>query len=463
MSPSGIRPFTFKKELAKAKGLSHLFLLLSISATAAPTAPLTWQACLEQASAHNLQLQAGKLDVEKAKYAIDASKAAFLPQITANADLTRNYTDRDGISTFSNEQSLPPLSNLNVEKSEAGQLANPWAFSNQYSYGLTIKQSLFSGFRNQATEEKRRMEAEVAAAELNKIKAQVGYDLRVAYVSLLYAQELAELQRRVSRRQQENVRLVSLRFQGGRENKGSLMKSQAALKQADADIAQAEGMLRVAQTKLAKGLGISQWKDVRVAGDFVLPGVSEPGDWAALAQAHPARQAADAGIRAAQAGLKNAYGQEYPDISAFASATRSGSWSPASNRVAVGLSLSLPIYSGGTTSAEIQSAAVDVAKANANRQISDMDTLVDLQTAFAQLKDSILRVAVSEETLKAVQLQSEIAKNQYSLGLITFQDWDQLEENLSSAERSLLANRQEALLNEASWQKALGTNLFQGT
>jgi outer membrane protein TolC len=83
----------------------------------------------------------------------------------------------------------------------------------------------------------------------------------------------------------------------------------------------------------------------------------------------------------------------------------------------------------------------------------------DLHTAQSGLIDAISQVKVRETLFEAAKLQAEIARRQYSLGLVTFLDWDQTENALIDAERSLLASRRDAVLALATWERARGQRL----
>ena len=83
------------------------------------------------------------------------------------------------------------------------------------------------------------------------------------------------------RRREENLRLVQLRFQGGRENKGSLLLSQAALAQARFDNLQARNAKRLAQAQLARVLGLDHYEDLDITSEIPVTAPVEPkSNWA---------------------------------------------------------------------------------------------------------------------------------------------------------------------------------------
>jgi outer membrane protein TolC len=70
--------------------------------------------------------------------------------------------------------------------------------------------------------------------------------LRQAFVEVVYAQDLIELTKQIAERRNNNVRLLQLQFDGGRENAGSLARSKAQRAVADFEVRQAERALAYA-------------------------------------------------------------------------------------------------------------------------------------------------------------------------------------------------------------------------
>ena len=63
---------------------------------------------------------------------------------------------------------------------------------------------------------------------------------------------------------------------------------------------------------------------------------------------------------------------------------------------------------------------------------------------------------MQEKYLAAVEERARIAGAQYSSGLISFDDWVIIEDNLIDARKSFLNVRADALVAEATWIQAKG-------
>lgn len=402
--------------------------------TAVAEEPLTWEVCVVEATRHNPDLTAAQQAVVKARSQLHGSYTDFLPQLSANAGYSRAN------------------SATSVELFSAGS-----GVREEYNMGLTARQSLFSGLRNKAGVEKSRADLDATEARLTAAKSQLSFDLKSAFARLLYAQEQEELTRTIADRRKENVRLVELRYDGGREHKGSFLRSKAADRQARFEVSQAKRALRVAVRDLAKALGRSKYDVIEITGSFKTSLPGEPPDFSMLVLETPARLQSAAQARAARRGVTIARSQLYPELSATASASRRGSdWPPNTDRWSTGISFSFPFFPGGRNIFDVKSAKAEERRTQANlRSVTDQ-AASNLEEAFARFQDAVERTEVREEFLEAAEVRAEISGSQYTSGLFSFEDWDLIENDLIANQKTMLSSRRDAVIAEANWELAQG-------
>ena len=384
---------------------------------------MIWEDCIREAAQHNPDLAAAQEAVRKSQAQSKGAYGPLLPQLSANA----GYAD-----------------------------AKSGGRSQQYSAGLSVKQSLFSGFKNEAGVQKGKADLEAAAANLSVVKAQVSSDLKAAFAQLLFAQEQAQLVETIASRRQENVRLVELRFEGGREPKGAYLRSRALYRQADYEVSQADRALKVSQRQLARVLGRRETDRIVVQGlQTALPG--SPPDFEALALQTPVRLEAVAQAQAAAAGVKVARSELFPDVSATGSLGRRGEkWPPGQDEWSAGVVLSYPFWPGGQNFFDVQSANAEERRLRESLRSTEDQTVLNLEQTFAAYQDAVQRVGVEQEFLEAAQARAKIARGQYTLGLLSFQDWDTIENDLISNQKIMLTSLRDALVAEASWERVQG-------
>jgi outer membrane protein TolC len=258
-----------------------------------------------------------------------------------------------------------------------------------------------------------------------------------------------------------NLVLISLRYQSGLEHKGALLTAEANLAEAKFELEQAKRDVTVAQWQLTKEMGRKDFVSLEAKGDFeVTASQEQEPDFQAIAARHPSLQKTVAEKNAAVYGVKSAKENFFPVVSADTSIGRSGShWPPQSNTWSVGLGLSLPLFEGGLKTAELNKAKSLLTEAEATERSTKDSVLVILEQTWALLKDAVENVSVKKKFLIATEERSKIAQAQYAIGLMSYDNWTIIEDDLVSAKKNLLNAQAAALLAEANWILAKGETL----
>lgn len=82
-----------------------------------------------------------------------------------------------------------------------------------------------------------------------------------------------------------------------------------------------------------------------------------------------------------------------------------------------------------------------------------------MEDSWKRLKDAIETVEVSKKFLLATEERAKIAAAQYGTGLIGFDDWIIIENNLVTAQKNYLSAQSGMLTAEAGWIHSLGGSL----
>src|SRR3990170_5691710 len=237
---------------------------------AAPPAALIWEASVEEAAAGNPELRAARAKLAAAAHTATAAHSGNLPQLSAGA----GYSDSSGSATTA---------------------------GTNYSTSLSLSQNLFSGFQDSARIEQGAANLTQAEASLATAKAKLSQELKSAFAGLQFAQDNVTLTEKIVQRLEENLRLVELRFEGGRENKGSFLLTKASLAQARYENLQARQALASAQAQLARALGRPEPGELRGTGGGPAGAPPAPPDFPRLARQAPDFRQAQAQERSAVA------------------------------------------------------------------------------------------------------------------------------------------------------------------
>ncbi len=416
------------------KQLGFLFVacllcsVLTIRAVAEDT--LTWEDCIKEALKNHPDLISGKEKVKQTEADRDITSSARLPQVT---------------------------SEINGRRSKAATQTE----TDTYSYRVTGNQLLFDGFKTAS---------DIGAASETITAQQYNYavvssntrlNLRKAFTSLLRAQELISITEEIAKRRKQNVELVQLRYEAGREHRGALLIAQADLAESVFEVAQAKRNLSVAQRELSKELGRKKLLPMTVEGTFDIKEVNrqEP-DFEFLADTTPFLKELIAQKEAARFGLKSAKADYFPQVYLKASFGEvSSDWPPEDDEWSAGLTLSFPIFEGGSRRARVSRSKSQLKQLQADERSGRDVVVLTLAKTWKTLQDATDNVSVQNKFLEAARERAKIASTQYSTGLITFDDWIIIENNLVNAKKAYLDAQANLLVAGAAWVQAKGSTL----
>jgi outer membrane protein TolC len=425
-----------------------LFTLLSLAAPLAHADTLSWDEAVSQAARQNPDLLAARAGVASGEASVGGARSGFLPQLSAN--LGYNYGNSS--TTVFSSNPLTNTASLSGDSRDA---------HGSYTANASLTQNLFAGFQDRAKLAQARANAEAARASLDGTRAQVSHDLKSAFVALEYAKDYVVLSEDILKRRTANLKLVQLRFESGRENKGSVLLSRAYEDQARYDALVARNAREVARADLARVLGRPEGEDlsgldIRGTVPVDAPPAAAP-DFASLALATPAYHEALAREDAADRAITAAHANFYPSLNATGTVSRQGT--PTSNqtdRWSVGLGLSFPFFSGGKDWYASEAAAQDWRAALYKREAAGREARRDLTDAFTGYVAAVQRLKMDESFRSAAKVRAEIARGKYENGLLSFEDWDQIESDLIAREKTYLTSRRDRVVAEAAWEQAQG-------
>lgn len=416
---------------------AYVLLLLGFGIAGVPSAEpeeaWTWEDCLSHAVEHNPRLRAAQARLRAAEEGVRLARSALRPQWSLGAGVDRSGV-RDGAA--------PPGTDLRAT--------------------LGVDQVLYAGGRLSARVAE--SEAGVTAAEAAAWEnaAEVTFALRLAFTELLHAQEEQVLLERVETRRRDNLELVQLLYEGGKEHRGSVAISEAALFQAETDVRLARRRMEWARLALQRTAGLAEPAPVvRAAGALsVLPPPADV-DWDDRWERTPEHARARAQLRAAASGVDRARGDFRPDITVSGSAGRYGDHREFDrDRWRAGVAVSYPLWPGGRNLHAWRQARDVLEETEWALEDLRNQVILNLADRLKDYRNAIDLVEVWHRFLAASELRADIARHEYTSGLVSFEDWARIENDLIDNRRRLLAAKQEAVRAEARWLRAAGFVAF---
>lgn len=391
---------------------------------------LTWGDCVKEAAKNNPDLIVAVEGVKQSTSDKQITASALYPQVTSSVGATTGKAAGAGTK-------------------------------DTYTYGVSGSQLVFDGFKTVSDVNAAKQNILASKENYRFVSSDVRQRLRSAFIDLLYAQSLVNVTEDIIGIRKSNLVLISLRYQTGLEHRGALLTAEANLAQAKFELERAKRDVTVAQWQLTKEMGRTNFVPMEVKGDFeTKTDQQQEPDFQAIAKEHPSLKQATAEKNAALFGVKSAKENFFPVISADTDIGKSSAhWPPQSNTWSVGLGLSLPLFEGGLKTAELNKAKSVLTAAQATERSTQDSVRLSLEQAWALLKDAVENVSVKQKFLIATEERSKIAQAQYSIGLMSYDNWTIIEDDLVSAKKDLLNAQADALLAEANWILAKGETL----
>lgn len=396
------------------------------------------QQLLAMALANNRDLRVSALNVEAYQAQYRVQRSALLPTI-------------DGSGSGSKQRTLSGASHVTAENYTA-------------SVGITAYElDLFGRVRSlkdQALEQYLAMEETHRSTHLTLVA-----EVARAYLSWQADRELLRITEDTLRIEEESFALIEQREREG-------IATQLDLAQARTSLETARGNLALYQRTVAQevnGLTLlvggplpaDFFKDASPLSDQALNGTPPARLSSALLLQRPDIMAAEHTLKGAHADIGAARAAFFPTLSLTASAgkisgelsnlfdSNSGSWlfSP---------SISLPLFTAGRLSAELDAAKI-------RKEISVAQYEKAIQTAFQETADALVagdtyvdQLAAQKANLVANQEYHSLAKARYQQGVDSFLTLLDAQRSLYSARQRYIAIQLAQLLNRVDLYKALG-------
>ncbi len=414
-------------------GIKILALMIPLAGASWGAETVTWERGVELAKTTNAELKSAESSLQSARYQVKGARSGFLPVVAAKADYTIDSSQDSADKT--------------------------------YNASITATENLFNGFSTSAGIDRAKYSRTASEASLDTVKSKVSYDLKNAFAGLLFSQKSIALTEDIMKRREANLKLVQLRFESGRENLGSLNLSKAYLAQARYDYLQAKNSLDVFQAELARVLGLDDPKNLTVSGSVP---VSKPPyednrqiDFKNFIKEIPEYRKALAQEQIAKTDVTLARSDFYPSLNLNQTAGRTGrDGGSSSNSWAIGASLTFPLFNGGKDYYATKSATENYRASVHNTRNTEDSNVTKLKEAYTRYVEAVMKLEVDEAFVTAASSRERIAKAQYNNGLITFTDWDTIENDLINRQKTLLQTQKERVTAEAAWEQAQGRGVI---
>ena len=399
-----------------------------------PALGLSWLDIKSMAQKTAPDIKQAETERKFADIQLEAAKSLFLPKIYSQFSASRTVRTESKIA------------------------------SNEYSGSLSVEQSLFSSGRDIAKFSSAKFAQNASNLEVKLNSAALRAKLARAWSDCLYLDNLEKITRRTIARREGNHQIVKLRYKAGRESKGSVLKTEAATLESQVSSFEASAQARIARGDLAVLMGQEVSMSEPLSGQLYDKKILDAELSAPRKQdINLEVQATTAKLKAAEQALISAKRQYLPEVTLSGTARKSATPDlPLADPVySASVAVRIPIYDA-SNSDEVRSAAVKASQAEIEASKARASVDQKIIVVKSSLEFTQKHLEATQKGLEASKLQAEVSRQRYTLGLLSFQDWDSYENERINYEMDVLKAERAVAYALADFYEAHGVTLEEG-
>jgi outer membrane protein len=375
--------------------------LLPAAAAAAPTV-LTLEQALSTAREHQPQLQQAHAATESARARADQARSSLLPQLDASGTYSRstaNYVARPG--------SLPS------SISQQGGGGSSWTTAGFYNLGVSLNQLVWDFG---ASSSRFRSATAGAASQEENERAELLATLttvRTIFFQARAAKGLVAVAAQNLENQDRHLKQVEAFVEVGTKPEIDLAQSRSDRANAQVQLINAQNAYETAKAELNQAMGVEGPSDYDVSedhsGDELLT--------EALAN-RPELAAAERAVKAQELTLRAARAEYWPSLTAATGFTDAGgqlgdlSWNWSAS-----LNLSVPLFRGGLTQAQVREAKWSLTGLKAQAEGVRQQVRLDVEQARLAVRAAKATLDAAGDALVNAQELLRLAEGRYETGV----------------------------------------------
>ena len=408
-------------------------------AQAQETVYLTLDQALQTALSENASVRIADLEIERTGYARKGTYAALFPQIDGSGSYQRTIKKQVMYMDFAIGGNSGDSSQGGSSVSRDGIEVGRW---NTWSTGVSANMPLVNAQLWKSLQISDQ-DVELAVEKARASRLETVTQVKKAFFTVLLAKEALNVYQSVYENARENLELTQKKYNAQRASELDLTRSKTTLANAVPNMYDAANSVELGLWQLKAVMGVDLNSNIDVAGtlkDYADMMQENPEGSSDLSGNSSLRQLA---IQAEQ--LANTVKmQQYAYIPSLALGFNYSinamandynfsqyKWSPYSY---VGLSLSIPIFSGGkrlnaVRQAKVQAAELDIQRTNTERQLQ-----IAIRQYLGTMETATKSYASAASAVETAQKAYSIARQSYDVGRSTLTDLNDAQLALTQSE-----------------------------
>ena len=367
---------------------------------------------LKMAEANNKTIQLARADLKTAAAEVKGAYSAALPKLDVNLGYNRNFKESKFFFTVTDTSGREITQSFRT------------SFTNQYQANAVLRQTLLSlqvGYGIQAARYFRRLSEE----NFEFIRQQVLAQTKIAFYQTLLLKEVLLVAQDSESSAKDNYENIKVKFESGIVSEFDLLQAEVRWQNSIPETFQAAQQYELAlnNLKVLVGFPLEQPMPLRGAIDQ-FPALPETPGFEAVTAQRPDYNALVWQKKLQEKNVSAQKADRFPVLEGvlqynYTAASDAFRFDNENDNYFLGLSLSIPLFSGGRTSAQIRKARADLDRANT--RIAEADDNIRIQLANLQLrmKEARERISAANKAAFSARRAFEIAETRVDNGLST--------------------------------------------
>ena len=463
---------------------------------------LTLEDALKIALSENTSVKVADMEIERQQYARKGSYAALLPQVSASGMYSyalkkqkvyfgsdKKEGDGEGSSGGGMAGMMASLMNPIMyyiqqlydgtgipfvpyvdpgQGQEGGGSSEPMEMGRTHSvtFGLSAQMPVVN-FQLWESLRLSGDQVELAVEQARESRLGTVASVKQAYYGILFAKEAYKVYNSVYENAVENFRLTEMRYNAAKASELDLTRAKANVAAAIPNLYNAENSVELALWQLKAVMGVDLDRNIDIAGTLeeyagqMFSDIAE-GEHASLDGNSQLRQLAQqAEMLSRQIRMQQyAYLPTLALTFSYSYLTQSDifnlsqwKWFPSST---VGLSLSIPIFSGGQRYHAIKQTRVQADELDLQRENAERQLRIGIRQSLGTMDTAMRTYDASKEALTSAEKAYDIAVKSYQLGKSTLTDLNNVELTLTQSRLAVSQAIYNFVIAKAGLEQTLG-------
>jgi len=325
--------------------------------------------------------------------------------------------------------------------------------------GIQLNQMLFDGF--QTRNNVKSAETQVYAQRENMLNDEMNtlYSAVAAYMDVYQKRQIAVLREKNLAALNEQVRAANARLQVGEGTRTDVAQADASRSSAIAALNAARADVKSAEATYIQIIGSRPDRLMPAPAAKNLP--RSPDQAFAIAQTtHPGILATQYAVNAAGYNVKAKEGALLPTVGLSAGASRLDTYAGTTlgdgNSASVGINVSIPIFTGGRTSAQIRQSKEQLGQARIEVDVIRDKVRQAISSAWSQLEAARASVKANNDTVAAAKIALSGVIEERKVGQRTTLDVLNAQNDLTNDQIALVQSQHDAILASYALLNATG-------